>query len=142
MIPLLKTKRKPTKFERSLWLGVGLISLLPLFAVLAENPANLLTDFRMGLFAFFAGIATIGWLLNWGPVVPSSILGITTFTFLTSPVSSSHEAAVFNLLGVPLIGATLGSMIGLLIDWNLAHSPRTDSNSDERGDGPSDENPT
>jgi len=139
LIPLLKSKRRSTKFERLLWLGVGLISLLPLFAVLSENPADLLTDFRTGFFAFFAGIATIGWLLNWGPVVPSAILGIAIFSFLTDPISGSHEEALFKDLNVPLIGATLGAMIGLLIDWNLTHPPETESNTDDHGDGESNE---
>jgi hypothetical protein len=133
MIPLLQSKRRTTKFERLLWLGVGMISLLPLFAVLSENPADLLTDFRMGFFVFFAGIAAIGWLLNWGPVVPTSILGIAILTLFTDPISSSHEEALFKDLGVPLIGATLGALIGLLIDWNLTHPPQSESSSDEHG---------
>lgn len=121
MISLFNSKRKNTKFERVLWLGVGLLSLLPLLAVLSENPADLFSDFRMGFFAFLAGIAILGLLLNWGPSVPCSILGIALLVLFTDPIASSHEEALFKDLGIPLIGAVLGATIGLLIEWNLAH---------------------
>ena len=139
MISLLKSKRAITKFERLLWFGVGVISLLPLLAVLSENPANLLTDFRMAFFVFFAGIAFLGLLLNWGPVIPCSILGIAVLTLFTDPITSSHEEALFKDLGVPLIGATLGAMIGIIIDWNLTHPQRTELTSGEFADGESNE---
>ena len=78
-------------------------------------------------------------LLNWGPVIPCSILGIAVLTLFTDPITSSHEEALFKDLGVPLIGATLGAMIGIIIDWNLTHPQRTELTSGEFADGESNE---
>ena len=143
MIKLVISNRKPGKLERLLWISVGLISLLPLSVVLSENPADFFTDFftdfRTACCAFFAGIATFGLLFNWGPVVPSSILGIAVLTLLTDPIASSHEEAVFKVLVIPLIGAAIGAMIGLMIDWRLTHPQVLKSNSDELEVGDSNE---
>jgi hypothetical protein len=125
MIRLIKSNRKSTRFERLLWFGVALISLPPLLAVLSGNPADLFTDYRMAFFAFFAGIAAIGLSMNWGPVIPGSIWGIAILMIVTDPISSSNEEAIFKALGVPLIGAVLGAVFGIMVDRDLSHPPTT-----------------
>lgn len=121
MISLFRSNRKNTKSERVLWWTVGLLSIFPLLAVLLENPTGLFTDFRMGFFAFFAGIAIAGLLLNWGPLIPCSILGMAIFAFLGPKQASSYEEAVFQDLGIPLFGTVFGAMIGLFSDWSVSH---------------------
>jgi len=128
-LSLLKSNRKSTRFERLLWVGVGAISLVPLLAVLSESPADFFTDFRAAYCAFFAGVATTGLLLNWGPVVPCSILGVVVLEIFIDPIASSHEEAVFKALGIPLLGATLGAIIGLAIDRKLTHQPIVEADS-------------
>ena len=140
MISIFRSNRRPSKLERVLWFGVGLIALLPLLAVITENPGDILTDFRMAYSALFVGIAVIGLLLNWGPAIPCSILGIAISTVFTKTITSSHEEALFNDLGIPLIGATLGAIVGIMIDSNLTHPDLVetamdglvDANSDQR----------
>lgn len=119
MISLLRSKRKITKVERVLWIIIGLMSFLPLSAVLLDNPSELFTDFRMIFFVFFYGMAALGLLFNWGPIVPCSIFGIVVSMIFTDPVSSSHMEAVIKVYVVPTIGSIIGAIFGFLIDWNL-----------------------
>mgnify|MGYP003630874323 FL=1 len=107
-----------------LWISVGLISFLPLSAVLMDNPSDVLTDFRMAYLVFFAGIATSGLLFNWGPIIPCTILGMGILMIFTDPISSTHQEAVFKEYIAPMMGAISGAIIGLMIDWNLT-SPAT-----------------
>ena len=129
MISFIKSKRKNTKFERLLWLGVGLLAWMPLLAVLFDHGGELFTS--LGFAAFFAGTAIIGRFLNWGPTVPCAILGIAIFVLFTDPIASSHEEAVFKDLGVPLIGAVFGAIIGLCVEWDLSHPQNLATPKDE-----------
>ncbi|QDT45556.1 hypothetical protein Pan241w_56820 [Gimesia alba] len=124
MISLLQSKRKTTRFERVLWISVGLITFLPLSAVLMENPSDVFSDSRMAYLVFFGGIATSGILCNWGPIIPCTILGMGFLMIFTDPISSTHQEAVFKEYIVPMMGAISGAIIGLMIDWNLT-SPST-----------------
>ncbi|WP_298868309.1 hypothetical protein [uncultured Gimesia sp.] len=85
----------------------------------------------MAYFIFFAGIATSGLLFNRGAIVTCSILGIVVLMIFTDPISSSHEEAAFKDFVVPLIGATSGAIIGLMIDWNLTHPTTIEPNPDD-----------
>lgn len=128
---------KPRTLARLLWIGVGLISMLLLTVVLRENRAAVFTDFRTAISLFFGGLATCGLLFNWGAVLPCLVFGMLVLKLLIDPMSKSHEEAVFKDLGIPLIGACMGAMVGWLLDYNVDHPHVIRSNADEGGNGDS-----
>jgi|JI9StandDraft_2_1071091.scaffolds.fasta_scaffold97733_1 hypothetical protein len=115
------SSREPGKLARLLWMGIGLISLLSMAVVLRENRADFFTDFRTAISIFLGVLATCGLLFNWGAVIPCIGLGILVVKLLTNPIAGSPEEAVFKDLGIPLIGAVLGAMMGWLFDGNVGH---------------------
>lgn len=126
------SSRKPRKIVRLLWIGVGLSSLLPMMVVLRENRADFFTDFRTAISIFLGVLATCGLLFSWGVVIPCIGLGMLVANLLTVPIASSPEEAVFKDLGIPLIGAVLGAMMGWMFDCNMDHDQAIRSHSDER----------
>ncbi len=142
MIALLRSKRKLARFERGLWIIIGLMSSLPLSAVLMENPSELFMDFRMVFFVFFYGIATIGLVFNWGPIVPCTILGIVILRIFTDPIASSYEEAAFDDYVIPTMGSITGAIFGLMIDWILTHPPTIEPNPNDIQDDESKQSST
>jgi hypothetical protein len=113
--------RKRSWLALLMWMSVWVISLLVLLAVLREDSGDFFTDSRTAFGVLLAGIATVGLIFNWGPVVPCSILGAAVTSLFSEPIASSHEQAVFKDLGIPLIEAALGALLGFVIDWPLSH---------------------
>ena len=125
MISLIRAKRMPSIFERLLWLGIGSISTLMLVFVATDVPENASLDVGVLLFAFGSLVAAIGLLLNWGPLIPSAVIGMIIFAFFTDPLRGTPEEQLIKILGVPAIGAAVGGFVGLLIDFKLSSTGKT-----------------
>jgi len=108
--------------DRILWsvLGVLAVSLL---AIVAHESRNGFPFNHIGgvIGITFVSLTYLGLLLRWGPIVPCMLLGMFVFMLLTPTFATSHEEAVFNLFGMPLIGAICGSLLGFVLEYRRAH---------------------
>jgi hypothetical protein len=100
-----------------LWGITGVLGAMLLASVAAESRDGFALN-RIGLAIGIALVSLmyLGLLLRWGPIVPCMILGMLVLSLLTPGIARSREEAVFKDLGVPLIGAVVGTSVGLALE--------------------------
>lgn len=109
-----------------LWCVIGAIAVLLLVSVALEfrdgRPLN-----RIGLVVgiCLTSLTGLGVFLRWGPIVPCMFLGMVVLMLLTDPIARSHEEAVFKDLGIPLIGAIVGTILGIVVESQRPRGPRS-----------------
>ena len=97
--------------DRVLCFAVGALGLLLLYVALTAPPTTW-SGMIAGL--VLVSLSVIAALQHWGPIIPCMFFGMIAFSLLTSPISSSHEEAAFKAFGVPLIGAVIGAIFGVI----------------------------
>jgi hypothetical protein len=104
-----------------LWSGVGIIAALLVGDNLTESYCRGFSVDRVGLAvglavgAVLALLTCLGICLRWGAIIPSVLLGMFGSILLPSSYAHSEEEAVFQDLGVPLVGAVCGLVFAVVV---------------------------
>lgn len=106
-----------------LWSVVGLLPVFLLTIVALEFRTDGSLN-RVGLVigSTIALLTGLGLFRRWGPLIPCTLVGMVVLTLLSSHIASSYEEAVFQDLGLPLIGAVCGSIVGFCIEFHWRHA--------------------
>jgi hypothetical protein len=131
----LSASDKPTvaySLDRILWLTVGLIATPLVFGGVVALVQGLVYQWiglPIGVPLLLVSILAL--IRKWGPVLPCLFFGMLGLEVFTDKNTHTHLESVARDIGVPLIGAIIGTAIGIAVEWSRLpqsdHEPDADS---------------